>query len=79
MKGGLTVGVEQRLLDDAREFEKQAACLDEEGFYQRTLAALGIPPDQDMAVSDASPAADRTQRPAVRRGSASNFASCPTD
>jgi hypothetical protein len=59
------VGVEKRLLEDAESFKKRTARLDEEGFIQETLAALGVPPEQDTTVSDAALVAGRIQRPAT--------------
>ncbi|WUH98737.1 hypothetical protein OHR68_35340 [Spirillospora sp. NBC_00431] len=58
------MGVEKRLLQDAKSYEKQIARLDEAGFIQRTLEALGIPSDQETTVADATEEAGRSQRPA---------------
>jgi hypothetical protein len=61
------VDVEQRLLADATSFTKEIAALDEEGFIDRTLAVLGIPPKHSNASSETeedTPEAGRIQRPA---------------
>jgi hypothetical protein len=61
------VDVEQRLLADATSFTKEVASLDEEGFIDRTLAVLGIPPKNSNTISEteeATPETGRTQRPA---------------
>jgi hypothetical protein len=61
------VDVEQRLLADATSFTKEVASLDEEGFIDRTLAVLGIPPKNSNAISETeegTPEAGRIQRPA---------------
>lgn len=59
--------VEQHLLADATSFTKEVASLDEEGFIDRTLAVLGIPPKNSDTISgneQVTPEAGRTQRPA---------------
>jgi hypothetical protein len=61
MKGRADVDVEKRLLEDATSFTKEVVSLDEEGFISRTLAALGILP-QDRDTDHQAPGAGRTQR-----------------
>jgi hypothetical protein len=61
------VGVEKRLLEDARSFAKEVTSLDVEGFISRTLAILGLPPaDSDKASGNdkVTREAGRTQRSA---------------
>ena len=46
------MGVEKRLLEDARSFANEVTSLDEEGFISRTRAALGLPPKDSDTVTE---------------------------
>jgi hypothetical protein len=65
------VDVEKFLLEDSMSFAKEIESFDEEGFINRTLAALGIlSADSDAAIEteEGAPGAGRIQRPAPAGG-----------